>query len=334
MRHFTILLGVVAALAVAGCGGDDDGGGTKSKDEQVRLAVFLQSQANTYAQAQLNGVKDAAKRLNAKVTAFDGAFDTSKQTRQLQDAITSGRYDGLVISPNDGNALLPDIQNALAQDIQVSCMLSPCGPKLDTLEPQIEGTAQAGTSFPANGKAIAEGVVKACEGKDPCKVAYLPGVSDVPYEKARLDGFMDTLKPHPNIKVVARQDGQYLADPALKATQNILQGNSDLDVIASSGDQMIVGAEQALEGANLEGKVELVGNGASVLGVKAIKEGRWNSSAVYLPYTEGRVAAEYVIKKARGEENLKTSYNMDEYSSVGAVVTKANADKFKPEWQG
>jgi ribose transport system substrate-binding protein len=333
MRYLTILLGVAAALAVAGCG-DDEGGGTKSADEPVRIAVFLQVQANTYAQAQLKAVKDVARKLNAKVTAFDGNFDTAKQTRQLQDAITSGRYDALIISPNDGNALVPDIQNALAQDLAVACMLSPCGPEVDTLKPQIEGIAQAGTSFPNNGKAIAEGVVKACGDKNPCNVAYLPGVSDVPYEKARLDGFMNTLKSHSNIKVVARQDGQYLADPALKATQNILQGHSDLDVIASSGDQMIVGAEQALEGANLEGKVALVGNGASVLGVKAIKEGRWDSSAVYLPYTEGKVSAEYVIKKARGEENLKTSYNMDEYSSVGVVVTKENAGKFKPEWEG
>lgn len=332
MRYFISLL-TAAALAAAGCGDDEEGGGSGG-NEQLRIAVFLQSQANTYAKAQLDGAKDAARRLNAKVTAFDGAFDTSKQTRQVQDAIASGRYDGLVISANDGNALVPEIQNALAQEIEVACMLSPCGPKLDTLEPQVEGIAQAGTSFPANGQAIAKGVIGACEGKDPCKVAYLPGVSDVPYEKARLDGFMATLKPHPNIEVVARQDGQYLADPALKATQNIIQGNPDLDVISSSGDQMIVGAEQALKAANLEGKVALVGNGASRLGVAAIKEGRWDSSAVYLPYTEGKLATEYAIKKERGEKNLKTSYNTDDYSSVGTVVTKANAGKFKPEWQG
>ena len=131
----------------------------------VSLAFFMASAANSYAQAQLEGVEEVAKRMNATVDTFDGQFDAQKQYSQLQDAIASGHYDGFIVSPNDGNALAPVIEEAIADGIVVGCVLAPCGPNFDTLEPQIEGQLiYAGIPFKQNGADIAEIVVQACEG--------------------------------------------------------------------------------------------------------------------------------------------------------------------------
>jgi len=91
----------------------------------VALAFFMASAANSYAQAQLEGVQDVAKRMNATVDTFDGQFDSQKQYSQLQDAIASGHYDGFIVSPNDGNALAPVIEEAIADGIVVGCVLAP-----------------------------------------------------------------------------------------------------------------------------------------------------------------------------------------------------------------
>ena len=45
--------------------------------------------------------------------------------------------------------------------------------------------------------------------------------------------------------VVAVKEGGYLADPSLKATQDILQSTPDLNVITTTSDPMTEGAEQA-----------------------------------------------------------------------------------------
>jgi ribose transport system substrate-binding protein len=339
------ILGAAFALAaVAACGGDGGGGGGGGGDEagggggqeSVNIAVFLASAANTYSQAQLEGAKKAAEELGAEVTSFDGAFDTNKQIAQIQDATASGKYQAFVVSANDGNAVVPELENAAAQDIKIACMLAPCGPDLTSLEPQTDAViAHTGTSFPNNGSAIAELVVQACENKDPCEVAYIPGLlRTAPYEGARLDGFKSVIEENPNIKIVAIQEGQYLADPALKVTQNILQANPGLDVIASSGDQMIVGAEEAVNDAGKQGEVVLVGNGASEIGVQAVKEGRWFGTAVYLPYSEGYEATKIVIQAARGEEGLPSSVNTDELADPSTVINRDNADQFEPEWAG
>ncbi len=98
-----------------------------------------------------------------------------------------------------------------------------------------------------NGQLLGSGVLKGCKGKNPCKVAWLPGLPELPLEKARTDGLYSIIKKSKAIQVVSVQAGGYLAAPALKATQNILQAHPDVNVIVSSGDQMIAGAYRAIK---------------------------------------------------------------------------------------
>lgn len=336
-----LVLAVAAIFALAACGGDDEeptpAEPGPAEVEAVRIAYFLCSRGNTYCEATLKGVRDAAAELgDATVTAIDGMFDANEQLRQVQDALTAGNFDAFVITAIDGNVLVPAIEEAIAAGIPVGCTLIPCGPDLSSFDVQVEGqTIYVGTSFPNNGRAIGQAVVEACEGKDPCRVAYLPGLLNAPFEIARLEGFKEVVEAAGNIRIVATQEGGYLAEPALTATQNILQANPNVDVIASSGDQMIVGAEQAVIDAGLEGQVTLVGNGASDIAKEAITAGRWFASAVYLPYTEGKVAGEAVIRAARGQDTgHPTGVNTDDLSPIGTALTPENADEFTPEWPG
>ena len=111
--------------------------------------------------------------------------------------------------------------------------------------------------------------------------------------------------------------------------------NPDLDVFASSGDQMIVGAEQAVEDAGLTGLVALVGNGGGQTSVDAVREGRWFGTAAAYPRSEGEIAADYVIRAVRGEELEPIGLGTPDLSDgFGALITQENADEFEPEWQG
>jgi ribose transport system substrate-binding protein len=333
-----------ALLIVLSLGGSAFGTATSSAQTAtpvaggppVNLAFFMASAANSYAQAQLEGVEEVAASMNATVDTFDGQFDSQRQYSQLQDAIASGRFDGFIVSPNDGNALAPVIEEAIAEGIVVGCVLAPCGPSFDTLEPQIEGQLiYAGIPFKQNGADIAEIVVQACEGKDPCQVAYIPGLPELPLESARLEGFQGVINQHDNIELTVTSAGQYLAETALPVAQDVLQANPDINVIASSGDQMIVGAEQAVEDAGLTGQVALVGNGGSEIAVTAVREGRWFGTAAAYPRSEGEVATDYVIRAIRGEELEPIGLGSPDLSEgFGPIVTQENADEFEPEWQG
>jgi ribose transport system substrate-binding protein len=326
-------LAAILALTAGGCGDDDSGGG--GSGETVKLGVFLASSANTYWTAALQGAEDAAKKQgNVEITTFDGEFKTGKQVNQLRDALISQRFDAWFIGPNDGGPLTPTIKQAIAQDVKVGCTLVPCGPDIRSTKIQIPGqVAFAGVSFYKNGQGLGKLVSQGCKGIDPCKVAWLPGLPELPLEKARTDGLKSVIDKDSNIELVTTQAGGYLAAPALKATQNILQANPDINVIVSSGDQMIAGAYKAAKLAGYkDGEIKMYGNGCTIEAKQLILEGKQTGCAVYQPRTEAREVVDLLIKAARGDDIEGRVIDPLKFSPIGDIGTKENLNQFKPEF--
>jgi ribose transport system substrate-binding protein len=334
MRRPRLVVLVVLALAAAVMSSQAATGST-NQQERVRIGVFLASAANTYWTAALEGVRDAAKKQgNVELTVFDGQFNTTKQVNQLRDALVSKRFDAWFIGPNDGGPLTPTIKRGIAQGVSVACTLVPCGPNIRNRKAQIPGVvAQIGIGFFENGKVLGQLTVRACGNTDPCKVVWLPGLPSLPLEKARTDGLYSVIRPKKNIEVVAVQAGGYLAAPALTATQNILQAHPDVNVIVSSGDQMIAGAYRAARAKGVEGDIRMFGNGCTFEAKRDILADKVYACAVYVPRTEARIAAEYLIRAARGAKLKNISVDPLKFSSIGAIGTKANIGRFKPEFR-
>lgn len=300
----------------------------------VRIAFFLAATANTYSQAQLQGAQAAAKAMNATISYFDGNFETEKQVNQIEDAITSKKFDAFLVSPNDGASVKGPIEQALKAGIKVACVLTPCGDSLKSTV-QIPGmTGFSGISFYGNGDFMGNQTVKACANLNPCKVAVYVGLYTFPADRLMLSLFEKIVSSHKNIKVVSKGQAQYLADPAFKLTQNVIQANPDLNVVVTSGDQMTNGAEQAIDLTPLKGKVALIGSGASAIALKALLQKRWMSTYIATPYQEGQIMTQLLIKDVRGAHLYGKTYLDENLSSVGASVTPANAAKFKAQWPG
>lgn len=320
---------LVAAMLVT------TGSSSAAPQKKVRIAVFAASVANTYWAAEIEGAKDAAKKYgNVEITVFDGQFNTNKQVNQLRDALISKRFDAWFVGPNDGAPLTATIKRAIKSGVKVACALVPCGPDIRNTKVQIPGlTAQIGIGFFENGQLLGQLTKTACAGKNPCNVFWLPGLPELPLEKARTDGLRSIIGKDPKIKIVAIQPGGYLAAPALKVTQNVLQANPDIDVIVSSGDQMIAGAFRAARLAGVEDRIKFFGNGCTVESKRDILAGKVAGCTVYLPRTEGRIAVDLLIRAVNGERVQSRSIDPLTLSPIGPVGTKANIAKFKPEFR-
>jgi ribose transport system substrate-binding protein len=303
--------------------------------KKIRIGVFLASAANTYWTAELEGVRDAAKKYgNVEVTVFDAQFNTNKQVNQLRDALVSKRFDAWFVGPNDGGPLTPTIRSAIKQGVKVACTLVPCGPDIRKTTIQIPGqTAQIGVGFYENGQQLGLLTKEACVGKNPCEVFWLPGLPELPLEKARTDGLNSIIKADKNIKIVAIQPGGYLAAPALEATQNVLQANPGVDVIVSSGDQMINGALRAAQLAGKDKQIKFFGNGCTFEAKRDILAGKVYGCAVYLPRTEGRMATDLLIRAVQGFSVGSRSIDPLTLSPIGPIGRRSNISKFKPEFR-
>jgi len=305
----------------------------------VRIALFHTVLGNTYTKAVSDGCVDSANKMGATVEIFgaDPAFDAVAQSRQIQDAIVSKNFDIFVIYACDGNAVVADVEDAIAAGIKVLAVDVVIGPDPRTYEPCCGIESYVGRTGIDHGNFLGQMIVRACDTvpEKPCKVGYLNGAQALTIDQDRVEAITKVLADHPDIEIVANQEAFYLQDKGYEVAQNILQANPDIDVLATSGDQMMLGAEQAVKDAGLEGKILMLGNGTGERGYEAIKEGRFWADYADIPYTMGQIGCELAIKAVRGETVPKFVKNDEQKPPLpadGPIITKENVDQFKPQW--
>jgi ribose transport system substrate-binding protein len=331
-RWTALAVAALMATGVAACGDDEEsggesaGGGDQQAQEVKKIAFFGFAGANSFAQATLAGIEEQAAKEGVEVEFFDPNFDAATQVSQIQNAITKGEFQAFIVQANDGNAVVPPIREAIEEGITVVGEFTPIGTKYDTIEPQVDGMIFVGEPPTENGTALGELGVQACEGIDPCQVAYLEGFKALPLDNARTAAAKAALEAGENVELVASVEGGYTQDTGLKAAQNVLQAHPDVDVMIGSS-QAIAGAEQAVKDADAD--VKLIGNGGSRQAVAAVKEGRWFASYVIAEKSSGAKAAELAIAAARGED-VPVSFDTRELQDP--IGTKDNLGDFEGQY--
>lgn len=313
----------VAVMCVAaGCvnpSSDNDTVGadaTKSggANAKKRIAFFGFAKANSFTSATFAGVSDYAKANNATAEFLDPNFDAPTQVRQIQDAVTSKRFDVFVVQANDGAAVVPALNAAVKAGIKVVVQFTPVGSRYDTADPQVDGTITLIDVPTQNGKTLGELGVQACKSKklNPCKVAYLEGLKALPLDNARTKAAVGALKGAPGVQVAAQIEGGYTKETGRKAMQDLLQRQPGVNVVIGSS-QAIAGAEAVAKNKS----ILYVANGGSRQTVKAVQDGRW-FAAYYLPVkTLGAKAAELGLASVRGKSVPATNIMTDAVPSKG-----------------
>lgn len=291
--------------ASAGSSSTSSGAGSATKaaaattDKHLTIGFFGFAKANSFAQAGWAGVNSYAKAHNATATFVDSNFDGSTQANQVQDAVTSKKYDIIILQANDGQALVNPVKQAVAAGITVVVEFTPIGGNYASIQPQVPGTINLIDPPVTNGKGLAKMAVGACKsinltpGK--CNVAYLQGFANYPLDSARTQAAVDGLKANGIANVWSNQVGGYTADTGRTAMQNMLQAHPDVNVV--------IGSSQALEGATplaAGKKITFIGNGGSTQAFSYVMKGTWYGVYDVPEKSEGAKAAELGLTKARG----------------------------------
>lgn len=349
LRRSAALLGVMT-LALAACSGSttpttapttaqsaapSEAGGPTQPPKTLQIAYLSFAVANSYDAPMLAAAQAAADAGNAKLTVFDANLDPAAQTKQLQDAVASGKFDGILIQPLYGAGLLTDAKAAIAAGIGVGNIDQILGTDFTTANSQVDGLLTNVVFVPSElGRKIGELVVKACADKNPCKVGYIWSVKAAALDGALKTAFDKATGVNPNIKIVAEGESFYTTALGLKASQDMLTAHPDLSVIVGA-DQAITGAVQAVAAVNLKSQVALIGYGGGAIAFQGIAAGERYGTVVQMPATEGRIGTEELIKAIRsgtpfpGEDPLTALPN-------DGVATKDNVSTFLSlaEWPG
>lgn len=302
--------------------------------EDMNVAYLTASSANTWLASSLAEMETVAAANGNTITEFDAQFDAARQATQMQDVISSGQYDGMVLVALNGPGVIPDVELAIAEGMKVVVLNQVVGADLMTSDPQVEGVSASVLAAPfRSGARMGEMTVAACEGLDPCDVVYFYGIRGIPLDVALRDGFDSVVGDHSNISVIAEGEGKYLGpDQGMVATQDILQIHPSFDVVVGA-DQPIQGAAIVLEDEGMLDDVKLIGLGGSAAAIDAITAGDWFGGIFGAPGDEGRLAMEAMVDALN---NGNDQGGIDPLTALpdGGLVTSENVGQFTPQWGG
>ena len=296
------------------------------------IAYLSASTANTWLAASKTEMDKIAAANNITITTFDGQFKADLQHTQMQDIISSGKYDGILVVALDGSGLTPDLQAAVAKGMKLVGMNQVIGPDFTTAKPQVTGISAMVFEPPLiRGQRLGKLVNKACAGIDPCRVTYFFGIKGIPLDTAVRQGFDATIAA--NVKVVDEREGQYLGpDAGQKAMQDSITATGGKFDVVVGADQSMQGAQLAIADAGLTGKVKIIGFGGSKAAYDAITAGTWWGDLWGTPATEGKLAMQALVDALNGKDDGGIDPGTNAIDDNG--VTKDNISKFTAEWAG
>ena len=304
-----------------------------AQDEPLKIAYLSFAIANSYDAPMLAAAKEAAAAGGAEIVEFDANNDPGVQTQQLQDAVTSGEYDGILVQPIFGAGLVTPVQDAIAAGVPVGNVDQILGEDMTTSGAQVDGLSANVVFVPSEiGRKMGELTVQACADLDPCEVGYIDAFGQIPLDISIRAAFDAAIAANPAINVVAQGIGMFNPAQGLTAGQDMLSAQPGIDVVVGS-DQAITGVLEAVEAAALDHPVQTIGYGGGEVAIADVASGVRYATVMQMPATEGRLAVEHLISAIRSGEPVPGVDPVSELPNDG-IVTQETAGEFTAEWPG
>lgn len=271
---------------------------------------------------------DAAKAEAAKHAGIDlqvvsplAETDIEGQVKIIEDFIQK-RVDLIAVSVNDPKSVVPSVKEAKNAGIPVII--------LDDLMPLpgVDVLSRIGSNNKDGGVIVGKNVLEIQKkmGRT-INMAIIEGTPSEYCNEDRLAGFRSMVTANNRINIVALQPANWERELAMVTMENILQANSDVDIVWGVCDDMVLGALKAVTNAGLNDRIYLLGYDGSKEAVEAVDRGQIYSTILQQPAEIGRMA----IKIA---EMIRTG-KMNEVKAVYEIpiinVKKENAAKWMPE---
>jgi len=304
--------------------------------QQIRDTTLIQSKIDLsgikvgYCTPSLNApfyvvlseyVKKYAEGYGMQFAAADGQDDIIRQITSMEDLIATG-VNVLILNPLDHKALVPAVNAAVKSGIPVFI-----------LDSYIDPAAQYITSIQANnqgnGELVGEWAVKKL-GKAKVKAALISGSQGNPIGREKRLGFIRGFseaqlmtKGSVDLTIVSQGWGNWTNNGGLKAMEDILVANPDIDLLVAENDAMAMGALKAINEAGKSANITVVGFDGQKEAYELIRQGKFGATALNSPKELARLVMEAVVKYLNGEKQI------DKVIFTPAVlITKDNVDKF------
>jgi ribose transport system substrate-binding protein len=263
---------------------------TAASTEKKKIGVTLLTREDDFYRELEAGLKETAEKNGFELLVQSGDKDLSKQQSQIDNFIVQ-KVAAIIVCPTDTKGIAPAIERANAANIPVfTADIAAGGGKI---------VSHVASNNVEGGKIAAEFISNML--KDGGKVGII-GQPEVQSTIDREKGFREELAKNTKISIVPTINGEGKRDRALKAAEDLLQGNADIKAIFCINDETALGTLSAIE-AKGKKDVIIVGYDAAPEAVAKIKAGtQLKASVAQQPRDIGAKTIEAIAKHLKGEK--------------------------------
>jgi len=239
--------------------------------------------------------------------------DAASQANALEDLTTQG-MNALVILPSNPDPLVNAIKQVKSKNIFVTLVdRAPSNNDNSVRDLYVAG------NNPALGAVAGEYIKKHTPDAQVVVIRGLP----IPIDQQRQDGFDNAIKGS-NVKVLAKQFGNWNRDDAFKVMQDYLTKYPKIDVVWCQDDDMAVGVLQAIQQAKRTDIQYVIAGAGSKDMVKKVMDGD-KLIPVDVLYPPAMIGTAMVLTAANFYDQIpvRGTYIMD-----ATLITKENAKEF------
>ncbi|MCE5255717.1 MAG: substrate-binding domain-containing protein [Spirochaetaceae bacterium] len=258
MKKVIVVVALVLSLCMPVIADDN----AKAATGKKTIGVSLFYRRDEYYKDLEAGFKAEAKKAGYTLLIQDADTDPAKQMQQIEDFVSKG-VDAIALSCTDPAGLVPAIEAAVAKGIPVFTFDGPSNSK--------KVITHVGFDFYEDGVIVGQWAQKYINEKlgGKAKVAVIDYPQSAIVCAKRANGFADTVKKMPGVKIVARQDGKASRTDSMSVMENILISNPDVDVVYGINYDTGAGALAAIKAA--KSKAIVVCNAWGVEGFKQLE---------------------------------------------------------------
>lgn len=296
-----LTLAGITGVALAGCA---------SGDSAPKVTLALSTLSNPFFADLRDGAEKAARTAGIDLAVVNAQDNPESQLNQLRTAAVNGSR-AVIVNPVDSDAARPAATAVMDQGIPLIAVDR-------GITDRTPGSFIASDNV-AGGRQAATLLADLLGGKG--RIAVLEGQPGASATRDRGEGFLEELRKHSGLEVVASQTANFDREEALDVMANMVQAAPDIDAVYAHNDEMALGAAVAL-GSRAGKDVKIIGFDGGGDALEAVKAGTLSGTIAQSPAELGRQAVLQALRAIDGKP-LQASVPV-----AVTTVTSKNVDEF------
>lgn len=316
---------LILIITLAACTAPTSGPTGNETPRRWRIGMSQANNAEPWRQAMNEQIAAAAARYpQIQIEFTDARQNNAQQVADVEAFLRQG-IDLLIISPNEATPLTNVVAKVFQHGIPVI-----------VLDRKVRGdqyTMWIGADNRLIGRKAGEYTARWCREnrRSPCNVIELRGLEGSTPAQERGDGFREGIAGNADVRIIASQNADWLAERAETLSRMMFDANPTVDVVYAHNDPMAIAAFNVAQDQGRDTDAILfIGIDALSTpdgGIQAVRQRKLDVTYVYP--TGGAEAIEWAIRILEQRETLPREVILDTQE-----VTGANADTVWQKYGG